>query len=90
MLRWTPLIIASSAGHEAVVRLLIGAGADVDACTDQGRSSLLYACSRNRKSIAQLLIQVNITSRYTLCTYNEHYLRQMDFKIKKVGKKGFN
>ena len=56
--RWTSLIIASSAGHEAVVRLLIGAGADVDACTDQGRSSLLYACSRNRQSIARLLLQV--------------------------------
>jgi len=32
---WTPLIIAASAGHEAVVRLLIGAGADVNCCTDQ-------------------------------------------------------
>ena len=44
--RWTPLIIASSAGHEAVVRLLLGAGANINACTDQGRSPLLYAASR--------------------------------------------
>lgn len=32
---WTPLIIAASAGHEAVVRLLLGSGAEVNACTDQ-------------------------------------------------------
>ena len=33
-----------------------GAGAKVDACTDQGRSSLLYACSKNRKSVAKKLL----------------------------------
>ena len=31
-------------------------GAKVDACTDQGRSSLLYACSKNRQSIAKMLL----------------------------------
>ena len=54
--RWTPLIIASSAGHENCVHLLLGAGAKVDACTDQGRSSLLYACSKNRKAIAKKIL----------------------------------
>ncbi|TRY79843.1 hypothetical protein TCAL_08837 [Tigriopus californicus] len=54
--KWTPLIIACSAGHEDVVRLLIGAGAQINACTDQGRSGLLYACSRNRDKIVKLLL----------------------------------
>ena len=54
--RWTPLIIASSAGHEDCVHLLLGAGAKVDACTDQGRSSLLYACSKNHQSISKKLL----------------------------------
>jgi len=44
--RWTPLIIASSAGHADVAKILLARGARIDACTDQGRSSLLYACSR--------------------------------------------
>ena len=34
----------------------LGAGAKVDACTDQGRSSLLYACSKNRKAIAKKIL----------------------------------
>ena len=28
----------------------------VNACTDQGRSCLLYACSRNRLDVAKLLL----------------------------------
>ena len=54
--RWTPLIIASSAGHEAVAKLLLSAGASVNRCTNQGRSPLLYAASRNRKAIAKMLL----------------------------------
>ena len=59
--RWTPLIIASSAGHEDCVHLLLGSGAKVDACTDQGRSSLLYACSKNRQAIVKKLLDEGAT-----------------------------
>ena len=89
--RWTPLIIAASAGHEPCVHLLlgkvifkrlkltnrqltpinvkfIGAGAKVDACTDQGRSSLLYACSKSHVSIAKKLLDegadINIQDKF--------------------------
>jgi len=43
---WTPLIIASSAGHEMIVRMLIEAGAGVNRTTKEGRSALLYAASK--------------------------------------------
>ena len=33
-----------------------GAGAKIDACTDQGRSALLYACSKNRQAIVKKLL----------------------------------
>nr|ACO15472.1 26S proteasome non-ATPase regulatory subunit 10 [Caligus clemensi] len=56
---WTPLIIASSAGHEKVVRTLLSFGASVNARTDQGRSAFFYACSRNRTSIANMLADAN-------------------------------
>ena len=44
---WTPLIIASSAGHDLVVRMLIEAGAGVNKTTREGRSALLYAASES-------------------------------------------
>merc|ERR1712029_1236353 len=42
--KWTPLVIAASAG------------ADVNSCTEQGRSALLYAASRNRIEIVKILL----------------------------------
>jgi 26S proteasome non-ATPase regulatory subunit 10 len=39
-----------------VARLLLSAGANIDAVTDQGRSGLLYACSRNREAVAKMLL----------------------------------
>ena len=39
-----------------VVQLLLGAGADPTAVTDQKRSALLYAASKNRYDIVNLLL----------------------------------
>ena len=54
--RWTPLIIAASAGHVAICRYLLDNGAAVNSVTDQGRSALLYACSKNHDDVAKLLL----------------------------------
>ena len=50
------MLIASSAGHEEIANFLVGKGAAVNACTDQARTSLIYACSRNRHGIAKMLL----------------------------------
>ena len=48
---WTPLIIAASAGHEQLVRLLIGRGANVNALNDGLHSPLQYAASKNHHQV---------------------------------------
>ena len=53
---WTPLIIASSAGHMDIVQMLIEKGAKVNEVTDEGRSPLLYAASKGRENIASFLM----------------------------------
>jgi ankyrin repeat protein len=39
----TPLFIAAREGHEAVVRALLGAGADINRGTDDGKTPLSVA-----------------------------------------------
>jgi len=39
-----------------VVRVLLGAGADVDACEENGKGALYYACYEGHTSTAQLLL----------------------------------
>ncbi|XP_066952129.1 26S proteasome non-ATPase regulatory subunit 10-like isoform X2 [Macrobrachium rosenbergii] len=65
---WTPLLIASSAGHAQVVRLLIGRGAHLNAQNDGGHSALQYAASKDHHEIVSILIMngadVNIQDKY--------------------------
>ncbi|XP_068761690.1 26S proteasome non-ATPase regulatory subunit 10-like isoform X2 [Montipora capricornis] len=55
--QWTPLMIASSAGRDAIVSMLIGYGADVNSINEGGQTPLHYAASRNRYEIAEYLLQ---------------------------------
>ena len=48
---WTPLMIASSAGREQVVRLLIGRGASINVQNDGGHSALQYAASKDHHEV---------------------------------------
>ena len=52
----TPLMAASEEGHEEVCRVLLDAGADVDASEEKGRCALYYACAHGHTSTAQLLL----------------------------------
>ncbi|XP_065659311.1 26S proteasome non-ATPase regulatory subunit 10 isoform X3 [Hydra vulgaris] len=66
---WTPLIIASSAGRDLIVKELLRNSADPNKQTSTGCTALHYAASKNRYEIAQLLItseaDVNIQDRNT-------------------------
>ncbi|PAA81012.1 hypothetical protein BOX15_Mlig024207g1 [Macrostomum lignano] len=53
---WTPLMLAASAGHLAVARRLLGAGANPDASNATGQRALHYAASKNRPELARLLL----------------------------------
>ena len=44
-------MIATSAGHADAVRILLEAGASVNAKNENGQTSLHYAASRNRTSV---------------------------------------
>lgn len=57
---WTPLIIASSAGHSDCADLLITAGADLSCVTSNGQICLHYAASRNRVAIVETLIAAKV------------------------------
>ncbi|KAL7573506.1 hypothetical protein ACA910_019822 [Epithemia clementina (nom. ined.)] len=52
----TPLIAASSEGHEAVVALLLKAGANVNAKDQDGTTALMAAAARGHLPIVQALI----------------------------------
>ena len=50
------LMAACGKGHEACVRLLISAGAKIDAKDREGDTSLMYACGQGCASCCRLLI----------------------------------
>ena len=52
----TPLTIAASQGHEAVVRLLLENGADVDLCAENGNTALDCAADAGYVSVTKLLL----------------------------------
>jgi len=56
---WTPLIIASSAGHENIVADLLRRDANPNKRTSTGQTAIHYAASRNRFKIAEMLISCN-------------------------------
>jgi len=66
---WTPLMIASSAGHESIVIMLLEKSADIHIINFTGQSCLHYAASKNQATIAMALLQsgaeVNIQDKTT-------------------------
>lgn len=44
-------MIATSAGRDAIVSMLIGRGADVNSSNEGGQTALHYAASRNRYEV---------------------------------------
>lgn len=49
--QWTPLMIASSAGHTQCVYCFLGHGAQVNAVNSTGQSSLHYASSKDHVEV---------------------------------------
>ena len=54
---WTPLLIASAEGQEAVVSVLTKGGANVNAKNNLGRTSLMFASNYGFYSIAKMLLE---------------------------------
>lgn len=52
-------MIACSAGHIEIVKLLIEKGANVRVTNNNGQTPLHYAASRNRLDVAQVLLEAN-------------------------------
>lgn len=58
-MKMTPLILAASAGRFEVTKILISAGADVNATNEGGHSALQYAASKGWKEVNDDIMSVN-------------------------------
>jgi ankyrin repeat protein len=65
---WTPLMSASSAGHVAVVSMLLGAGADARAANTGGRTCAHYAASKGHAAVLSLLLDGGASVDTADCT----------------------
>ena len=54
---WSPLFIAAREGHAPVMRLLVRAGCDVDAVTNDGWTAAMIAAHHNRVGALELLVE---------------------------------
>ena len=55
----TPLMMAVKASNLVIVKLLLAAGADIDAKTLEGQSPLMYAAVEGKSDFAQMLVLEN-------------------------------
>lgn len=53
----TPLIVAAGEGHEACVRLLVEAGAELDAIDERGSSAVAHARAKGKTATAERLVR---------------------------------
>lgn len=61
----TPLILAASAGHTAVCRVLLKAGAPVNAVNSAGWTALMAAAHRNRSAVCDELLAHGADGAFT-------------------------
>jgi uncharacterized protein len=52
-----PVHYAASSGDVATVRLLLDAGAEIDAVADDGSTALILACAKGHASVAEILLE---------------------------------
>lgn len=53
-------MIATSAGRDAIVSMLIGHGADINSSNEGGQTALHYAASRNRYEVGESYMWCNL------------------------------
>ena len=59
----TPLFTAAKYGYKAVVKLLIGGGAELEAKDKYGETPLIWAAMSGKKEIVKLLLQYGTGTR---------------------------
>ena len=57
---WTPLMIATSAGRDDIVKFLVGNGAQINAVNSTGQCPLHYAASKDRYEVRMPYLVVSI------------------------------
>lgn len=55
---------ASQEGHLELVRFLLEYGANVNAVTQTNDTALTYACENGHTDVAELLIQVRLSTKH--------------------------
>ena len=62
---WTPLLLASDAGHTSVVKVLLDAGAETMATCKNGKTPLSYASYHGHERVVKLLITAGANTGVT-------------------------
>ncbi len=55
---WTPLMIACTCGHKDALFVLLSAGADIEATTENGQTALIWASAEGKWGMVDLLLKL--------------------------------